>query len=156
MNYPINLKDISDKLEYYDEVIEAHKEASDFILSFYWCFEVKNSSIYTNLGKLLCIFLFEIDNSASEDDNFLWVIVGDLPPMYLDTLGPTTTVQVLEDYADLAQDWIDKVKIGKSVNDCYPFIAAATLEMAELFQVRINLIKHNLIPNIEEISIQTL
>jgi hypothetical protein len=153
MLYPVDVEDINKKLEFYDEVIKARDEATLYINSFYWCLEIKKTSLYTNLGRVLCIFLFDIINTSSEGDNLLWIIVGDLPSMYLDVYGPTTTVQVLEDYVTLAEDWITQIKTGGSVEDCYPFNASPTVEMAELLETRVNQIKNNLIPNIDEISI---
>lgn len=96
-------------------------------------------------------FLFEIENSESVNDNYLWVIVGDIPPMYLDIHGPKTTKEVLEDYVELAEDWIEHVKLGKSTKDCYPFKAKPTLEMAKLLEKRTSFIKGTLINNIEDI-----
>jgi hypothetical protein len=156
MKYPIDVNDISKKLEYYDEVINAHNEATQYINSFYWCLEIKKSTLYTNLGRVLCIFLFDIVNTSSEGDNLLWVIAGDLPPMYLDVYGPKTTVQVLEDYATLAEDWITQTKTGGSIERCYPFNPTPTIEMAELLETRISLIKNSLIFNIDEISMQEM
>jgi hypothetical protein len=156
MEYPINFKDLTKKIKYYDEVINAHKEAADYIQSFYWCKEIKNSSLYTNLGKVLCIFLFDIINSSSDDDNLLWLVVGDLPPMYLDTYGAKNTTEVLENYARLAEDWISQIKTGGGIDGYYPFKAAPTLEMAELLEKKVNQIKHNLIPNIDKISVKLI
>jgi len=156
MKYPISVDDINYQLEFYDEAIEAHDEAKQYINSFYWCEEIKGSSLYTNLGWVICIFLFDIVNSSSESDNLLWIIVGDLPPMYLDVYGATTTVQVLENYAALAEDWITQIKTGGSVENCFPFKAEATIEMAELLEIKVNQIKNNLIPNIDELSIQEI
>ena len=156
MKYPVDFNDIDKKLEFYDEVIKAHNEATQYINSFYWCLEIKKSTLYTNLGRVLCIFLFDIVNTASEGDNLLWIIVGDLPPMYLDVYGPTTTVQVLEDYATLAEDWIAQIKTGGSVENCYPFNASPIVEIAELLETRVDQIKNNLIPNIDELPIQEI
>ena len=156
MKYPINLKDLDKKLEFYDEVIAAYEKATEYIGSFYWCEEIKRSSLYTNLGRVLCIFLFDIVNASSKEDNLLWLIVGDIPSMYLDVHGAKNTVQVLEDYAALAEDWINKIKAGETVDGCYPFKAEPALEMAELLELRVNQIKNNLIPNIDKISVQTM
>jgi hypothetical protein len=109
--------------------------------------------VYLNLGSTLCIFLFEIDNFASRDDKYLWVIVGDIPAMYLDTHGPRTTRQVLEDYVKLAEDWIAHVKHRKSVQNCYPFNAKPTIEMAAMLEKRVSFIKGTLIDNTEDIRI---
>ncbi len=73
--------------------------------------------------------------------------------MYLDIHGPKTTKQVLEDYIRLAEDWINQVKKGKSVKNCYPFRAEPTIEMATLLEDRTSFVKNTLIDNMEDISI---
>jgi hypothetical protein len=153
MKYPIDLNAIPAKIKYYSEVIEMNKKASDYLLSFDWCVEIKSSSIYLNLGSILCIFLFQIENSASSDDNCLWVIVGDLPSVYLDIHGPKTTVEVLEDYTNLADDWTEHIKNGKSIDDCYPFGAEQTVELAMMLEKRSSFIKNTIIHNIDEVAL---
>jgi len=153
MKYPIDYKQITIKTEFYSELIKTHEEAVAYLMGFAWCKKIVNSHIYINLGSTLCVFLFEIENSASSDDSYLWVIVGDIPPMYLDTHGPKTTREVLEDYVKLAEDWIEHVKLGKSIKNCYPFKAKPTLEMAMLLEKRASFIKNTLIDNTEDIPI---
>lgn len=96
--------------------------------------------------------MFEIDNSAGDEDNFLWIIVGDLPSMYLDTYGPTSIRDALANYTALADDWIGHIKAGKSIADCYPFNAEPTLELAELLQRRTTFIKNSILKHIDDIS----
>lgn len=153
MKYPVDFKNITTKTEFYTELLNAHEEAASNLMGFAWCKSITESHVYLNLGSTLCVFLFEIDNIASRDDNYLWAIVGDLPPMYLDTHGPRTTRQVLEDYVKLAEDWIAQVKMGKSVQNCYPFEAKPTLEMAMSLEKRTSFIKGTLIDNTDDIRI---
>ncbi|WP_152620366.1 hypothetical protein [Pedobacter lusitanus] len=156
MIYPINTSSLTESLDFYTEVISMQARADQYIKGFPWCAAVKTSSLYFNLGEKLCVFLYEIDNSASKEDNFLWVIVGDLPSMYLDTYGPKTTMHVLADYADLAKDWITKVESGLSVAGCYPFNAEPTVEIAEMLKKRVVLIENSVIPNMDEIELPAL
>jgi hypothetical protein len=153
MNYPIDIKQVTNKIEFQTEVIKEYKEAAEYLLGFPWCWKIVNAQLYLNLGSTLCIFLFEIENSASSEDNYLWVVVGDIPPMYLDIHGPKSTKEVLEDYVRLAEDWIFHVKSGKSIENCYPFNAALTLEMAELLEERTVFMKNTLIKNIEDVPL---
>ena len=154
MNYPVDFRNVDRTLEFYDEVVDIQKEAENYLLSFYWCREVRNCFLYTNIGRVFCIFLFEIINSSSPKDNFVWVIVGDIPPMYLDTFGPKSTVEVTELYIDLAEDWIACIKEGSSIDECYPFNAEPTLELAELLEKKISFMKNNVIENIEDVMLQ--
>jgi hypothetical protein len=150
MKYPIEYSQTTVETEFYKELIEMHEEAKAYLMDFAWCRKIIQSYIYLNLGSNLCIFLFKIDNIASNDDDFLWVIVGDIPSMYLDIHGPRTTKQVLEDYVRLAEDWIDHVKLGKSIKNCYPFTAEPTIEMATLLEKRTLFMKNTLIDNIDD------
>ena len=154
MKYPINVELINRELDYYEEVMALHQEAVAYLKSFRWCKEINRSHLYTNLGTVFCIFLFDLDNSASTKDNLLWVVVGDIPPMYLDTFGPRTTVEVVEDYVRLAEDWIGQVKIGESLDRCYPFKANATVQMAKLLERKISFMKNTLVANIDNIAIE--
>lgn len=153
MKYPIELKSVSSRLEYYHEVNECYKEAVSYLESFAWCKKINNACLYLNLGEVLCIFLFDVDNTASTEDNLLWIVVGDLPPMYLDTFGPKSTLEVIEDYVRLAEDWIQQVKAGGSLSDCYPFNVVPSQELADLFQQKVLFMKNTLITNIEDIPI---
>ena len=153
MAYPIDYKNTTVKTEFYSELSQVHTEAVNYLMSFVWCKAIINSYLYINLGSTLCVFLFEIDNTASKDDHYLWVIVGDIPPMYLDIYGPKTTKEALEDYVKLAEDWTKNVKSGKSLKNNYPFKAEPTFEMAELLEKRVAFIKKTVISNIENIPL---
>jgi len=154
MNYPINLEEVTSELEYYEDVINLHKEAVAYLNNFKWCKSIHKASVYLNLGNVLCIFLFDIDNSASKEDNLLWIVVGDLPSIYLDTYGVKTTTQVVEDYIYLATEWIQQVKTGGSLEACFPFKATPTIEAADLLERRIDFMKNTLLANMDDIALQ--
>jgi hypothetical protein len=153
MKYPKRVKDLTHSLDFYPEVIKMHQKACLYINDFAWCREVKDSTLYLNLGSTLCVFLLEIDNAASNEDNFLWIMVGDIPSMYLDVYGAKTTIEVLSRYNALAKDWIFNVEHRLSVNDCYPFDTESTMEMAYMLKKRVDVIEKTIIPNIEEIKL---
>lgn len=153
MIYPLKFKETTKEVEFFKEVLQLYHEARSYLLSFSWCKEIKNCELYINLGKPLCVFLFEIENLSSPDDRFLWTIVGDIPPMFLDIYGARTTIQALEDYVTLAADWINAVRQGKSVADCYPFNIDSTIEMANLLDLKISFIQNQVIPNVDNIPV---
>jgi len=153
MNYPIRFQDIDASIDFFSELNDIHRKAVGYLLSFRWCAKIRDSFIYTNLGDVFCIFLFEIDNTASADDSFLWVIVGDIPSMYLDIHGPKSTNAVVRRYIDLAEDWIATVKNGLPVDNCFPFNAEPDLELAELLEKKILFMKATLIENIPDVPL---
>ena len=153
MEYPKKVKDLKKTADFYSEAKEMDQKAVLYIKDFGWCREVKESTLYLNLGSTLCIFLMEIDNAASDEDNFLWIMVGDIPSMHLDVYGTKTTIEVLDRYNALARDWIFNVQHGLSVDDCYPFDTESTIEMADMLKKRVDFIEKTIIPNIDEIKL---
>jgi hypothetical protein len=153
MAYPVNFKNITSQIDFYREIVDAHRKAENYLLGFKWCAGIKDSFLYYSLGKVFSIFLFEIDNSQSANDNFLWVIVGDIPSMYLDVYGPKSTREVLEDYIRLAEDWITTIQAEKSVDGCFPFNAEPTIELAQLLQIKVSFMKNTLLAHIDDVQL---
>lgn len=153
MAYPVNYKNITPQIAFYGEIVEAHRQAEAYLLGFKWCVKVKDSFLYYSLGKVFSIFLFEIDNLQSANDNSLWVIVGDIPSMYLDVYGPKSTREVLEDYIRLAEDWIAAMQTKKSVEGCFPFNAEPTVELTQLLQSKVSFMKNTLLEHIDDVQL---
>ncbi|EHQ27393.1 hypothetical protein [Mucilaginibacter paludis] len=156
MHYPVNCNNLSPKTEFYEEVTTLYVTATNYLKSFHWCNQIKDAFLYTNIGRVFCIFLFDIDNLSSDEDNLLWIIVGDIPSMYLDTQGPQTTREVVEDYIRLSQNWIKNIKTGSSLEFCFPFRAEPTLELAGLLEKKIAFMKATLINDIDNLSLSAI
>jgi hypothetical protein len=90
------------------------------------------------------VFLFQIEPINSTIDNYIWVIVGDLPSVYLDQ-NVTTGQEALSIYCELMTEWAESVLQGKSTEDCFPVLAAPTIKNAELLKRRIAFIKTELL-----------
>jgi len=136
------------KVEELKCVLKLQNEAQNYLENFEWCKSVKKSwydkdfSIYDKIG----IFLFEIEPLNDTIDDFVWIIVGDLPSVYLDK-SVKTGKESLEIYCDLMQDWADNVKSGKSLMESYPIPTDPTIENAELLITRISFIRRKLLTN---------
>jgi hypothetical protein len=152
MNYPININDIKKSLEFYSEVKILINEAKEYIENHSWCKKIYSGWLFTNIGYALNIFLFRIENSQSIDDNLIWVIVGDFPPMYLDTYNISTTKEVVEVYVELASDWISKAESDEPLDDCYPLDAQTDKTSIDLLKKKIEFLEKKILPNIKELS----
>jgi hypothetical protein len=73
--------------------------------------------------------------------------------MYLDTYNVKSLKEVLENYADLAGEWADKIIAKKSVKNCFPFDEKPNLKLAKLLKSRVAFIVINLLNNIEDIKL---
>jgi hypothetical protein len=154
MGYPIKIDQIDNSLEFYEEVILLIPYAQNYLYGFKWCKNIQKGWLFTNIGTAICIFLFEVENLQAEapEDNYLWVIVGDLPRMYLVTFNVETTKDVILDYIDLTNEWISNVEKGLSLEDCYPIVSEKTPETLNKLKMRIKFLDEQLVPNMEELS----
>ena len=134
------------EIEEIQSILSLYYDAREYLESFDWCISMKkvwydkDHGIYKKIG----IFLFEIQPINDTVDNFIWVIVGDLPSAYLDK-SITTGHDALKVYCELMQEWVDNVKNGKSLNECYPVPVDPTFENADLLSKRISFIRRELL-----------
>jgi hypothetical protein len=156
MKYPINIYNITPSLEFYSEVVPLAEESKRYLIRQDWCQGVKNGWLFTNLGKVLCIFLFEVDNTQSPEDNLLWVIVGDLPPMYLDTNSVLDNREVIEVYIQLVIDWIDHLDSGKPLDECFPLEAERSAGSIQMLKERMTLLQYTILPEIEKLPFKLI
>jgi hypothetical protein len=99
--------------------------ARNYLHSFRW-----HNGLYAQyyggyVPSLLGVYLFEIVPSKiikPTPDQFLWVVAGNVPPMYLVVDASPNWTEALASYEDLLADWHDKSKEGLDLSDCFPFL----------------------------------
>lgn len=138
-------EDLLSELTEMDEihcVLNLHKEAENYLKNFDWCLRIKKSWYESKFSSynIIGVFLFEIEPINENVDDFIWVIVGDLPTVYLDKTV-TSGMEAVEIYCELMEDWIENVKKGKSLEECFPIPNEPTIENANLLKSRVDLIK---------------
>jgi len=134
-------------IEHKDEVIEQSQRAIEYLTSFKWCKKILNGWVAKDFGYILGIFLFEIEpQKNSNADNKIWIIIGDIPPAYLDFEGYPTANDALNFYCFLMEEWIEHVNKRISIKDCYPVNAPPTKKYAKMLQYKINIIKEDILP----------
>jgi len=57
-------------------------EAESYIASFHWSQPIKERYLGFGVGNVVALFLFRFDKPIRETDDWLWVVVGDLPSAY--------------------------------------------------------------------------
>jgi hypothetical protein len=140
---------ITDKLTDIEEtkaVLILYERAKEYLESFAWCKNIvkcwfdKDWCIYDKVG----VFLFEIDPLNEDVDDYIWIIVGDLPSVYLDK-SVLTPNDALISYCDLMEDWANCILNDYDISECYPVIAEPTKKNAELLIKRVEFIRREII-----------
>lgn len=141
-----SINENSDTIKYVEEVISLSREAQRYLISFTWCDKILNGWLVKDWGYMLCVFYFEIKpTNGSGADNYVWIVVGDIPPAYIDIESANNELEALEIYIDLMEEWIDHVKQGKSVKNCFPINVEPTIKYADMLLNRIKIIKSDFI-----------
>ena len=115
-------------------------EAVIFLESHNWCKNIKNGYLDFGIDGILGVFYFEIETNSVNADNFLWVIIGDLPPAYIAINDCPNGYCALDAYVGEMQEWIKAVKNGQSVGDLIPVNVEPNLKNASLLENRLNFI----------------
>ena len=139
------------QVEYVEEVKALAKEAYNYLLSFPWCLSINKGWLVYSCGYVIGFFYFEIvPDIAKGADSHVWIIVGDLPPAYIDILSAPSPRSAMDLYIRLMEEWVSKVNNGEDISDCYPINAPATKEYADMLTTRMNLLKEDYLPLLGE------
>lgn len=120
-------------------------EAAEFLQSHEWCEGIAESYFGLGIGGVVAVFLFRI-HAPPPVAEWLWIVVGDLPPCYLVTTDAATPLAALEIYCDLMQDWVAAVRSGRPLDHVVPLQMAPTGRNAVALDTRISFLRTQVIP----------
>jgi hypothetical protein len=122
------------------------KEAEAYLCSFDWCESIAESCFGLGIGGVVAVFLLRIAPKREGVDEWLWVVVGDLPPTYLVTDNNPTPAAALEAYVAEMSVWADAVGDGRPVDDLIPVNVPPTRENAQQLRKRLAFLRAKVIP----------
>jgi len=121
-------------------------EAVSYILSRDWCTSVAEKYFGIGVGGIVAVFLFPIRPKQKDIDEWLWVVVGDLPPAYIVREHNRTPVQALEAYVMEMRKWVSAVKSGARVDNLIPVNSRPEMKHALQLESRLSFVERKLIP----------
>ena len=134
------ISDLSKDTEDDIDTILLAKKAENYLLSHPWCNSIENGWLAVSWGYIMCVFLFKITSDEEEVDDYVWMVVGDLPYVYVDIESATEPKEVLECYVDILSDWVDAVESDDSVAHCYPVEVPPDKEYARMLKSKLGFI----------------
>jgi hypothetical protein len=111
-----------------NELNSLYQEAINFLESYV-------GLIYTGI---VAVFLFKIVPRSEDVDEWIWVVVGDLPPAYLTTGECPNPATALDGYIGAMLEWVDAAEKGESVANLIPVNVPATKENANMLKTRLD------------------
>ena len=128
---------------------EAESEATAYLDSFDWCSGVLETYLGLGIGGIVGVFLCRIVPGAPEVDEWLWVIVGDLPPLYMPTDDCPNPAAALDAYIGAMNEWVRAVRDGRPLDDVPPVAVAPTMEHAAMLESRLNYLDEEILREYE-------
>lgn len=140
----------SSNIEESAELLELASEARAFLLAHKWCKEVREGFFDRGFSKV-AVFLFQIDPAPPADPE-VWVIVGDLPPAYIDTQTCPNGAAALDGYVGAVREWAEAVLSRQGTHGLIPIVKRGSLEplqpsadLAQLLLARMDFIDRELL-----------
>jgi len=120
-------------------------EARMFLSSFDWCREIREFYFGGGVGDVIAVFFARISPARPDIDEFLWIVVGDIPPAYLVTDDSPTPKEALQSYIEEMRQWVVLATAGKTSAEVIPVNVPATPEWAEALGSRLDFLEHEII-----------
>jgi hypothetical protein len=127
---------------------KARQEARNNILFYNWCGEILEEYIGAHYPGIISIFLFKIVPTRQDVDDWIWSIVGDVPPTYLTCDICPDPAGALEGYIGAMQEWVEAAAAGRSVADLVPVNVPASPENSKLLSSRLQFLDRRILPEL--------
>lgn len=121
------------------------EEAQAFLAGFEWCRRIVQTYFGIGEGGIYGVFLIRHEPVRDTVDEWLWVIVGDIPPAYIVLDDAPNPPSALDAYLREIERWVEAVENGESVEALMPVNGAPTLENAQLLDNRANLLREHVL-----------
>ena len=111
------------------DLLKGHlSEAVDYVNGQKWCSEIVESFFGIGVGGIAAVFLFRIRSNDPEIDDYIWAVVGDIPPLYLTTEDCPNPACALDGYIGALEQWAEAAIEQKTVEGLPLVSAPATVE----------------------------
>lgn len=123
-------------------------EARENLLFYNWCEGILEEYLGTYFEGIIGVFLFRIKPKLVGVDDWIWVVVGDLPPAYLTCDFSPNPADALESYLGAMLEWVEAAENGKSVAKIVPVNVPATHENAAALRARLRFLQKAILPKV--------
>lgn len=141
---------LSAQREDIDEMKSMYQEAQKFLEFYDWCLEIKESYIGMLYPGIVAVFLFKIIPTRDDVDEWIWVIVGDLPAAYLTVDECPNPATALDGYVGAMLEWVGAAQKGNSVAELIPVNVPATQENGDILKTRLDFLDERILSEYQE------
>lgn len=134
-----------------EELRRMFSRAEDYLRSLEWFPGRERAFFGDGVGGVVAVFLFELAKCVGrEGDEWVWVVVGDLPSAHLVTDRAPDPSSALRAYCDVMQEWVNAMREHRPLEGVFPVPVAPTAEHADMLTTRIRELREKIIPWMEQ------
>ena len=122
------------------------QEAEDYLQEITRCKSVPEAYFGGGYGGVIAVFLFRVIPSRPRSDEWLWVVVGDLPPACLAIERITSPSEALEHYIWEMTRWVHFAKRGGLPENGIPVNLEPTWKNAEELEDKLKILRKAVLP----------
>jgi hypothetical protein len=126
------------------------QEAVRYVRSFDWCVQLHEQYFGDGIGGVVALFLFRITIRDFEVPEWVWIIVGDLPPAYLGFHGFPSPRAALLLYIEGVEEWLAASPEERASGDLIPIEVPPRPELIEMLSGRAARLRSAVLPNIRD------
>jgi len=157
MNFNIDINKVTPIMEYQGEdeedtalIRRMEETAYTYLMSFTWCKKICESYVGIGIGGVIGVFLYRIEPSRGDIDEWLWIVAGDLPPAYITTERARTPAAALDAYIGEMEEWVAAAREGRDVSALIPVNAEPNRENAVLLDRRLRFLDREVLSYLRE------
>ena len=125
---------------------EAGEQARRHLEGHPWCRGVEELWLGHGIGGVVSVFLARMTTEGY--DPWVWVVVGDVPPLHLVCDELPDPLDALETYVDWRWAWVHAVRAGDPVDDLPPVNVPAEQTWADQLESRLEFLEEQVLPRL--------
>ena len=129
---------------------ELFDRGEKYLVSFKWCSRILERYVGICVGGIVAVLLFRID--PDQADEWIWVIVGDLPPAYINAEEGDAPADALRAYIEQMRRWVVAAREGNDTSTLIPVNVEPSPETALRLESRLDYIEHEILPEWDQSS----
>jgi len=129
-------------------------QAEMYLSRFPWCQSIKANYFGAGVGKVAAIFVINIVRSRADVDEWMWVVVGDIPSAYIAIDDCKTPSSALVAYIREMRLWIQLAKQGRTSSEVIPVNVPPTAEWARKLERRMDFLQENILSRFKEDEVE--
>ncbi len=128
-----------------ESIERLHHEARAFLEYYEWCKRITEEYVGFIYPGIVGVFLFRFIPSREGVDEWVWVIVGDLPPAYITCEDSPNPATALDGYIGAMQEWVEAAERGTATDHLIPVNVDPTPENAARLKVRLEFLDEKIL-----------